>query len=243
MHSISLKTIIFKIFEYVHPWQSHKLLVFLWSVCWHYREWNISAPRRSFSKGIENWALACIASKRWCVSSIMKSQMSIRLFFLPLSSQVLLWLEIVLFLLVIHVLTHVRTRTPNVSWMWLFKHCEGAITRNQYNIGDFVSTDQFICTTPGHVPTKYGHESQDCHFQGSTIFNDEASGLFQVKNQVSLDANELVMCKAWFNSGFTTNVSVKSNTIMVTMVSSLLRSFGMAVRRNNRVKSSPVLVP
>jgi hypothetical protein len=48
------------------------------------------------------------------------------------------------------------------------------------------------------VPTKYGHESQDFHFQGGTIFNDAASGLFWVENQVSLDANELVMCKAGF---------------------------------------------
>jgi hypothetical protein len=51
---------------------------------------------------------------------------------------------------------------------------------------------------PGRVPTGYGHESQDCHFQGGNIFNYEASGLFWIENQVSLDANELVMCKAQF---------------------------------------------
>ncbi len=39
--------------------------------------------RRNFSNGIGNWALACIASKRWCVSGIMKSRMATRLFFLP----------------------------------------------------------------------------------------------------------------------------------------------------------------
>jgi hypothetical protein len=39
--------------------------------------------RRNFLNGNGNWALACIASKRRCVSGIMKSQMAIRLFFLP----------------------------------------------------------------------------------------------------------------------------------------------------------------
>jgi hypothetical protein len=70
---------------------------------------------------------------------------------------------------------------------------------DQYKVGDFVSTDQFICRTPGRVLTGYGHESQNCHFQGGSIFNDDASVLFfWVKNQDSLDAKELVMCKAQF---------------------------------------------
>ncbi len=67
---------------------------------------------------------------------------------------------------------------------------------DQYKVGDIVSTDQFICKTPGRVPTGYGYESQNCHFQGGSIFNDDASGLFWVENQVSLDTKELVMCKA-----------------------------------------------
>ncbi len=67
---------------------------------------------------------------------------------------------------------------------------------DQYKAGDFVSTDHFICKMPRRVPTGYGHESPSCRFQGGSIFNDDASGLFWVKNQVSLDAKELVMCKA-----------------------------------------------
>ena len=69
---------------------------------------------------------------------------------------------------------------------------------DQYKVGDFVSTDQFICKMPRCVLTGYGHESQNRQFQGSSINNDDASGLFWVKNQVSLDAKELVMCKAQF---------------------------------------------
>jgi hypothetical protein len=82
--------------------------------------------------------------------------------------------------------------------MCLLDNHEGAITRDQYNVGGFVSTDQFICKMPGCLPTRYGHGSQDCRLQGSTIFNDAASGLIWVENQVSLGANKTVMGKACF---------------------------------------------
>ena len=95
-------------------------------------------------------------------------------------------------------LARARKRTPNVSRTRLIDDREGAITRDQYNVGDFVSTDQFICKTPGRLPTGYGRESQDRRFQGGTIYNDAASGLIWVENQVSLGANETVMGKARF---------------------------------------------
>jgi hypothetical protein len=82
--------------------------------------------------------------------------------------------------------------------MQLLDDREGAITRDQYNIGDFISTDQFICKTSRHLLTGYGRESQDCRFQGSTILNDAASGLIWVKNQVSHSANKTFMGKAHF---------------------------------------------
>jgi len=48
------------------------------------------------------------------------------------------------------------------------------------------------------LPTGYGRESQDRRFQGGTIYNDAASGLIWVENQVSLGANETVMGMAHF---------------------------------------------
>jgi transposase InsO family protein len=48
------------------------------------------------------------------------------------------------------------------------------------------------------LPTGHGRESQDRRFQGGTIYNDAASGLIWVENQVSLGANETVMGKARF---------------------------------------------
>ena len=95
-------------------------------------------------------------------------------------------------------LARAKKRSPNVSRTQPLEDREGAITRDQYEVGDFVSTDQFICKTPGRLPTGYGRESQDRRFQGGTIYNDAASGLIWVENQVSLGANETVMGKTRF---------------------------------------------
>jgi hypothetical protein len=42
----------------------------------------------------------------------------------------------------------------NALRMQLLDDCEGAIMRDQYNVGDFVSTDQFICKTPGRFANR-----------------------------------------------------------------------------------------
>ena len=95
-------------------------------------------------------------------------------------------------------LARARKRSTKVSRMHSLEDKEGILTRDQYETGDFVSTDQFICKTPGRLPTGYGRESQDRRFQGGTIYNDAASGLIWVENQISLGANETVMGKACF---------------------------------------------
>jgi hypothetical protein len=58
---------------------------------------------------------------------------------------------------------------------------EGALSRNRYEVGDFVSTDQFTGRTPGGLPEGYGRESKDHRFQGGTIFNDATSGLIGLR--------------------------------------------------------------
>ncbi len=95
-------------------------------------------------------------------------------------------------------LARARKRTPNVKQTWDLSESEGALSRDRYEVDDFVSTDQFICRTPGCFPKGYGHESADHCFQGGTIYNDAASGLIWVENQVSLGANETVMGKSCF---------------------------------------------
>jgi hypothetical protein len=51
---------------------------------------------------------------------------------------------------------------------------------------------------PGHLPTRYGQESQHRRYLGGTTYNDAASGLIWVENQISLGTNETVMGKAHF---------------------------------------------
>ncbi len=86
--------------------------------------------------------------------------------------------------------------TPSVKQTRDLPKNEGALSHDQYEVSDFVSTDQFICRTPGCLPKGYGRESADCCFQGGTIYNDAASGLIWVESQVSFGANETVMGKS-----------------------------------------------
>ena len=61
-----------------------------------------------------------------------------------------------------------------------------------------MSTDQFVCRTPCRLPSGYGREKSTSRFNGGTIYNDAASGLIWVENQVSLGANETIMGKERF---------------------------------------------
>ncbi len=71
-----------------------------------------------------------------------------------------------------YLLAHVRKRTPSVKGSKAIPESEGALSHNRYEVGDFLSTDQFICRTPSQLPEGYGRESKDHRFQGGTIFND-----------------------------------------------------------------------
>ena len=49
---------------------------------------------------------------------------------------------------------------------------EGVLTRDKYEVEEFVSTDQFIFNTPGQLPTGCGRDSSDRRFQGGKKYND-----------------------------------------------------------------------
>ncbi len=65
-------------------------------------------------------------------------------------------------------------------------------------MGDFVSTDQFVCKNPGRLPTGYGREGPNGSYQGGTIYNDAALGLIWVENQVFMGASKTIMGKERF---------------------------------------------
>ncbi len=90
-------------------------------------------------------------------------------------------------------LARARKHSSNVKWSTTHPGREGALSHDWYEVGDFISTDQFICWTPGWLPEGHGHESADHHYQGGTIYNDTAFDLIWVENQVSLGTNEMVM--------------------------------------------------
>ena len=71
---ISFKRILFKIFKFVHLKGSlapNTTCIFVVRVLAQLRTNAFLHRRRNFLNGIGNWALACIASRRWCMSGIM----------------------------------------------------------------------------------------------------------------------------------------------------------------------------
>ena len=72
---------------------------------------------------------------------------------------------------------------------------EGELSRNLYESGDCISTDQFIVKTPGWLHKGYGGEAAQNCFHGGTILQDTASSLVRVQPQVSLEAGERVIGK------------------------------------------------
>ena len=74
----------------------------------------------------------------------------------------------------------------------------GNLSRDKYEVGDYMSTDQFLCKTPGRIPSGFGQEQHQNRFHGGTIYNNAASGLIWVENQVSLGSNETVLGKSRF---------------------------------------------
>ena len=74
----------------------------------------------------------------------------------------------------------------------------GILSRDQYEPGDAIHTDQFVVRTPGRLLKGYGREASHHSYSGGTIFQDAASNLVRVQPQVSLGAGETVVAKSSF---------------------------------------------
>jgi hypothetical protein len=72
-----------------------------------------------------------------------------------------------------------------------------------------LSTDQFVCRTPGQLPSGYGCEGRNGRFHGGTIYNDAASGLIWVENQVSLGPVRPSWVNYVLSSGYTTPLALR----------------------------------
>jgi len=92
-------------------------------------------------------------------------------------------------------LARARRRPTGSTRQLAVEEKAGILSANRYQPGDLVSMDQFVSGTPGRLFSGYGCEPQHNRFQGSTIFNDAASGAIWVEHQVSLGAGETICAK------------------------------------------------
>jgi hypothetical protein len=95
-------------------------------------------------------------------------------------------------------MSRAKQRKPEVKKSKAVPEEAGALSREKYETGDFVSMDQYVVKTPGRLPTGYGRESYTNMFHGGTIFRDAGSKYIHVQNQVSLGAGETVNSKLAF---------------------------------------------
>ena len=58
-----------------------------------------------------------------------------------------------------------------------------------------MSPNQFVVKTPGRLPSLFGRERHNNRFHSGTIYNNAASGLIWVENQVSLGVKETIVGK------------------------------------------------
>ena len=91
-----------------------------------------------------------------------------------------------------------RQCKPNVVKLKAVPEEAGALSWDKYEVGDFVSLDQYVVKTTGRLPTGFGRESFVNMFHGGTIFRDAALKYIYVQKQVSLGASETVNAKMRF---------------------------------------------
>jgi hypothetical protein len=118
----------------------------------------------NLSKGIGHWALASFASKMMHERHYEEPNGNKTILPAILKPNFALARNCIVPPCHLCLLAPARKRTLNILRTRLLDNREGAITIYQYNIGDFISTDQFICKMPRCLPTGYGRKSQDCHF-------------------------------------------------------------------------------
>ena len=95
-------------------------------------------------------------------------------------------------------LARAKKRNPQVVKQEALKEKAAILAWDKYQPGDFISMDQFVVKTPGRLEGGYGREGANNRYHGGTIFNDAASGIIWVENQVSLGAGETIMAKETF---------------------------------------------
>ena len=71
----------------------------------------------------------------------------------------------------------------------------GAISRDKYVSGDFVSMDQYVVKELGRLPTGFGREADHSMFHGGTILCDAAVKHYHSDNGVFIADTFTSSCK------------------------------------------------
>ena len=74
------------------------------------------------------------------------------------------------------------------------------LRRNDLTVGQTVSLDQYVSSTPGRLPHTKGQELTAMQFTGGTLFVDHCTKFMIIYNQVYLDAGETLVTKQTFES-------------------------------------------
>ena len=95
-------------------------------------------------------------------------------------------------------LSRAHLQKPKITKSKAIAKVKGAISREKYESGDFVSADQYVVCTPGRLIDGYGKEAEQNMYHGGTIFRDAALKYIHVEKQISLGAGETTIAKLKF---------------------------------------------
>ena len=91
-----------------------------------------------------------------------------------------------------------RVKTPKVKQSKAIAEKAGMLSRDCYEPGDMVSSDQFNVHTAGRKLHSNGQALAKNGFRGGAVYIDAAFGLVHVEMQVLMGANETVVGKHKF---------------------------------------------
>ena len=89
-----------------------------------------------------------------------------------------------------------RRRNPNHRTQ--VQQTEEGIIRNDLEVGQRVSIDQYMSALPGRLPNTKGKEPKKDKYVGGTIFVDHASQFIHLENQVTLNVGDTIRSKKKF---------------------------------------------
>ena len=112
-----------------------------------------------------------------------------------------------------------KKRSPGVAKKKAVPEKKGILALDKYEVREFMSIDQFVVKTPVRLPSGFCRERHNNTFHGGTIYNDAASGLIWVENQVSLGSKKTFFSRLVLSSDYGSKQLKKSPITTVIMES------------------------